>query len=353
MNSVESLRLIFEKDIVENHFFSTLTNKDLLSLYLSYVIDFKRLSLLLSKRLNKKLDYLFTEVGISVNINELKQLMHVHKVSLSGSFVLSAILDEYYDDGDIDFYLDYNSAAIVDVLKFLQSLGIKIQINRNTYKDLSGIECIISGYHKVINKDISFIFINKDFFQFINNFDLSIVKNICTYCPKSDTFKFRIFDIDRIYSGKMKLLVEMDNIKIIRVKKYIDRGFMIDSDDDNINFTVMEGLMCKHPTEELGVYFHRRRYVNRGVIHGETFKYKSRQLIPILDKNPLNGLRVNCDDRCCVWKSFVKDYKHVHIVPKNIVDQYSERNSTASYVYSVTDMIQIDLKESNIIILNS
>lgn len=157
----------------------------------------------------------------------LKFLSYLNNhVYISGSFILSVILNENYANNDIDIYID-NQYDYIKVLKFLIRSNYKLKDDNN------------NRYFKYNNKNL-IIFVD----TFINKNNENIKIDII-YCKNNKRIIRDYFDLDIVknyYNGedfyvynKMKLLNKVDYIHINkitekiknRIIKYQNRGFNI------------------------------------------------------------------------------------------------------------------------------
>jgi hypothetical protein len=182
--------------------------------------NFKNI-VLLTNKLNEKLLSYF-------NLTErilFLQLLNKNVV-LSGSFILSIILNEFYDSQDLDIFIDnYSDYKILK--KFLKDCKYKknneYYINNHKYSDNYNGNQInkVLTFNKN-NRKIDIIFNKNNYILFKYNTDLDILKNYY------DGKYFYIYDKTKLelkidYISKSKLTQSIIN----RIIKYRQRGFQI------------------------------------------------------------------------------------------------------------------------------
>ncbi len=145
-------------------------------------------------------------------------------VLISGSFLLSVIINETFKDQDLDIYID-NYSEYKLVKKFLTDCNYKkinklIYYKSNEYKNIVNINKIITFIKN--DKKIDIVFNKNNYLLIKYNFDLDIVKNYFDgkYIYVYDKTKLEL-KID--YISKNKLTKCVSN----RIIKYRNRGFKI------------------------------------------------------------------------------------------------------------------------------
>lgn len=158
----------------------------------------------------------------------LKFLSYLNKnVIISGSFILSVILDENYSNNDIDIYID-NQTEYIKMLKFLVRTNYKLKEDKNLnfhfkYNNKNLI-IFVDTWEKINNENIKIDIIycknNKDLIK--DYFDLDIVKN---FYNGSD---FYVYNKDKLINKFDYIPYNHITEKIKnRIIKYQNRGFNI------------------------------------------------------------------------------------------------------------------------------
>ncbi len=216
--------------------------------------------------LNKSYNHLVNYFkNLQIDYEQLFTIIKRENAIISGSFVLSAVLDNKFKSNDIDIYIQGKYDKEHPILQFFTNLGPKIS-NKYRYIKIKGkynvrIESISSHtpystnpVNKIVNLTITYndfdnnccgciklqlIFIEEDPYHFINNnFDF----DFCKVSFDGDTFKSEHFDKITNLTGSIcdKYLDSCWNLEtktsryriaktIERIDKYMKRGFTIDN----------------------------------------------------------------------------------------------------------------------------
>jgi hypothetical protein len=232
----DSIQYTFQSD----WFIQTLTNH-ILPIHL-YILKF------VSKSLTKLIDPILNQIIINKFKNTFRpehyelvaKYINANHLVISGSFIIQCLLNENYDDSDIDLY-DYSGTSLKD--DYLNILNVNTETLRypqtekftDTYDNLIHIDTIINRSFDD-GKNIQTIIVNstdvtdpQTFKKYmISSFDLNICKNMFTYIDNKpflyvhEPFKL-INRCDTILGNYLK------SKNIERINKYIGRGFNIDA----------------------------------------------------------------------------------------------------------------------------
>jgi hypothetical protein len=158
----------------------------------------------------------------------LEFLSHLNdNAIISGSFILSTILNETYENNDIDIYID-NHYKYFKLFKFLVKSDFQLTRSTDNYKYLNNnkqnlIYCVDTFIYKNnenIKIDIIYNKLNKMVIR--DCFDLDIVKN---YYNGTDYYVYNltklVYKKDYIHESKLNPKTEK------RIIKYRNRGFEI------------------------------------------------------------------------------------------------------------------------------
>lgn len=191
--------------------------------------------------IKNKSNNIFQKIEIKNNtiVNKLKKfftnnqilefLQHLNtNTIISGSFILSTILNENYSNTDIDIYVD-NQFDYIRLIKFLvrSKYTLKGNILDNfSYNYLINNNLIIyvDTFIKTTNNNIKIdVIYCKNNIKVIENFDLDIVKNFY------NGSNFYVYDLTKIlYKTDHINESTITEIKQKRIIKYRNRGFNID-----------------------------------------------------------------------------------------------------------------------------
>lgn len=158
--------------------------------------------------------------------NMLKFLSYLNEnVYISGSFILSTILNENYVNTDIDIYID-NQYDYIKMLKFLIRSNYKLINDNNIYfkydtKNLIIlVDTFVHNQNENMKIDIIYCKNNKEVIR--DYFDLDIVKNYY------DGENFYIYNLIKLVN-KVDYIYSHDITEKIknRIIKYQNRGFNI------------------------------------------------------------------------------------------------------------------------------
>ena len=156
----------------------------------------------------------------------LKFLSYLNdNVCISGSFILSTILDEDYTNNDIDIYID-NQTEYIKMLKFLIRTNYKLIDDKNFLFKYNNknliifVDTFIKKNNENIKIDIIYCKNNKELIK--NYFDLDIVKNFY------NGYDFYVYNKDKLinkfdYISYNEITEKIKN----RIIKYQNRGFNI------------------------------------------------------------------------------------------------------------------------------
>jgi hypothetical protein len=194
---------------------------------------------------------------LKVVLNEHYDYMIRHivlnKVIISGSFIIQCILDEYWEDSDIDLYSPHNNSASYN---FLDVFGEKINLyeHNDAYANVLPIHTIINN--KLSNgQKLQHIYMKESFnsndilddstkifkSHMIGNFDLDICKNMFTIINGKQ--KLYIHNLNKIIMKKeFATNFGQPDKAMKRIKKYNLRGF----DFNCGNYTFSRGRINPH-----------------------------------------------------------------------------------------------------------
>jgi hypothetical protein len=195
-------------------------------------------------------------------IDKFIQLINNPNISISGSSILQIISKEFYDNSDIDIYIELNKVNICDIINLIHYLHYnfnedknkslyvktlnKFILNYNIYSsnkylsndnlsDYSSLKKYLKFLIKFMNKNkkIELIFISCNIETILENtFDYDIVKN---YWKQSYIYSFNIhsiytkiatMSISHFTNRVLKTYHEFNNF-ITRYIKYTNRGYKI------------------------------------------------------------------------------------------------------------------------------
>lgn len=327
-----------------------LSQKDLLSLYYANAITYRRLELLIGKRINHKLSLLLDgvnpkEKNVS-NLITLKKLMHDYNIIME-----NIIGDDY--KGDIDFYVHFTDSSLLSIKNYLSTIckGFHVEEQYEGCTLNKHIKYVITG--SLLNWDtmIQFILVDIPVYKFINEtFDLSIVQNICSYNREGDVFKIRTKYFHDIYTKQMRLTNcgpdDMVNKTITRIFKYIRRGYKVKG-TDNPTIKLMGKLFS---SLQSNVFFYR--YDDRRGRYGDL---GGKYIFENADgsschNNQFNGIRLPCDkNKCLICVGFVEEYDHIHIVDMDRLVNMAKYNSIET-AYKLNYIPEVSIRDSNVII---
>jgi hypothetical protein len=232
----DSIQYTFQSD-----WFIQILSNNILPINL-YILKF------VSKPLTKIVDELLPQIIIKKfkslfkpkHCDLIMKYINTNHLVISGSFIIQCILNEYYEDSDIDLY-DYSGTSVKD--NYLNILNINTETLKypqtanfiDTYDNLVYIDTVINRKFKN-GKNIQTIIINSNdvtdpqtFKNYmIQTFDLNICKNMFTYIDNKPFLYIH---------APFKLINKHDTIlgnylgskTIGRIQKYMNRGFSIDA----------------------------------------------------------------------------------------------------------------------------
>lgn len=200
---------------------------------------------------------------------------------ISGSFVLQNLLNEYWDESDIDIYVPYNNKLLDKNFKptsqldkfLLENYKLENSLCSNSYYILIEKVETIKNY-MVGGKKIQIILVKNiqqnEFKDYINNnFDFDICKNF--YGIRKDGNKFiDIYNFDQIFEKKTEFKYSTNLPKtritssIVRYNKYIKRGIIFDKIDTTKTF---EDFIQKDKHRYRIIYIKWSKYIYMGKDH--------------------------------------------------------------------------------------
>ena len=202
--------------------------------------------------IHKRLKYLLDD-----KYEKFMYYMKKSNAALSGSFILQCILDEYWNDSDIDIYL-YCDCKIGIKYRYIYHHDNRGGLCRNSYitnylythfqymnseiiNDKYPAEHLdigrIENFMNINKKMIQVINVENNVFEVVNNFDLNMLKNIYYFDENGDE-NIYIANIDDIKNRKIAINKERDVHDIdeywkealrSRIEKYKKRGFTLQS----------------------------------------------------------------------------------------------------------------------------
>ena len=183
-------------------------------------INLSHIKLMVINNITNKLKEL-----VNINYENLIKYMEKYNLSISGSFVLQCILNEYWTNSDIDFYTNYKD---IDISIILNNKYNETVYNHNDeYPNFLGIENIKNFYTQNKERYLQLIFLdeNKNIFDFVkDNFDFSICKNI--YNITNGKHNLYITNIYDIFNKQLNCdLIGTSKKLQQRKEKYEMRGF--------------------------------------------------------------------------------------------------------------------------------
>lgn len=167
------------------------------------------------------------------DFDDLMNLLHMCREVISGSFILQCILNEYWEDSDIDFYVVDNGYSEFPILlrRLLSPTSISVIGTNGGYLDSFKTINVQRYTHKIHLNYIN-SYHNIDFIEFINtNFDFNICKNV--FCILFDIPILSIHSIYDIYTRTTNFKSTTDyDISIEKCQKYENRGFTFKNKPD-------------------------------------------------------------------------------------------------------------------------
>lgn len=199
----------------------------------SNIINIKK-NLGLFQRIKLKNNTLVDKLKKFFTISQILEFMsYLNKNTIiSGSFILSTILNEDYSNNDIDIYVD-NEFDYIRLLKFL--IRSKYTLKEQTFEDhfykyldflnSKNLIIFVDTFFKNNNNSIKIdlIYCKSNIQVICNCFDLDIVKNYY------DGYNFYIYNLTKLlykidYIDNNRITEKIKN----RIIKYRNRGFTID-----------------------------------------------------------------------------------------------------------------------------
>jgi hypothetical protein len=268
---MSDLHLIFHGDIFKYVLFNYLSPKDILKLqkvfhYTEDIFDKKVI-----QNIENRLKLIFSD---EEKYQKFKELMTLNKGYIAGSFLTQCILEEYWDDSNIDiFFIDKGDKGAITLVfcmcererkpKFLSSKKTKDLLEKfligegafdtNGYKtnhffnfmrlnwsmefplkdDIINSEMfVVNGFKiRTINIDENeFLKPDKlvDFECFMDKlFDFEVCKNFINWDKDGKMF-YKIKNLQNIFDKKFTYVRQINNPSVFgRTKKYQNRGFTV------------------------------------------------------------------------------------------------------------------------------
>lgn len=338
----------FQTDYFYYNIITRLTPLDLLNLkrtnkLFSSIVTFSIMKKLILYYINKRLLLIFGE-----NTNKIKEILNNTKTVISGSFLIQCILNEYWNDSDIDIYspvvsnkkcfIDHDN-PFTDIEKFLHEkyrftntsdahrYGDALSNNRTDIK-------WVRTYQNSINKiQIIQVEVENNFSklkEFIHNtFDFNICKNI--YYIDNNKENISIFNLLNVLNKTEKFKTKY-NLKssMTRCLKYRNRGFDI---HNNRTYECLANLSYNgygHKTHE--IYTVKKNNTLLQVISGDINVLKQ-YINPLISSGKcfIRHLPTHCNylytNTDCLLKFCESNVKHSHIIA------YGPHNTDLIFIY--------------------
>ncbi len=354
MNTIQN-DVIYSDWFIFNLIENITTPKILYNLKLTNKWHFKEIKIQNIKQVVIKNIIIKLKEFTNINYNDFVSYLEQNNMSISGSFVLQCILDEYWDGSDIDLYSDVNKDTYDDSLFYDNNYNIFDKSGDEGY-DAGGIK----GIHTFSNSNkkychLQMIFLNDtDVFKYVKKcYDLIICKNV--YRIKNGKHSLYIDNLQNIMEKEipcnfMNLTASFPSRKI----KYENRGFVyknvklgnyilynecyipiiiydkklnkVSLFNETFDFNPIEDFKCKFEYENTKLKINKNEFLmeNKNCRHSAVLDYSEGVYL---------NIKTNCPIDC------LSDIKHYHA--KFIIDKQDyvciiveKSDNTILYLYN-------------------
>ncbi len=352
-----------------------LNAKDLYSLKMSTKFHYKEIKYKDIKNVIIKTVINRLESETNIKIDVLLNYMEKNKISISGSFILQCILNEFWADSDIDMYT-YENANLAKNVFMDCGYEVSAFTTENDYAMLNEIRTI--GNFDILGKPtIQLILLDNDknIFTYVNtSYDFNVCKNI--FYVENGKNMLHIQHIHNIMKKQISCNFLGTSCKLsARKLKYEGRGFTF---KDNVlgNYVYYNGgivpiVMCHSESKQINVFNNSIRVdgLDKDVVDDEwcftdygklynkedTFtssKYElnHKNLFSPIDNNHCNKIYENRPStyicHSCPIKCLDSNIKHYHskITMKSLKSESKFLNDSIVVEYSDSDILRLHKK---------
>lgn len=179
---------------------------------------------------------------IDVKINDLLKFMDKYEITISGSFIIQCILNEYWVDSDVDMYT-YSSVNLNKNIFVNNNYTVSGYTTENEYATLKYIKMMgVFEKHNKLKVQLIVLDTDKDIYEYVKTTcDFDVCKNI--FNIKNGKCNLQIHNLQNIMNKQISCnFLGMSCTMPTRKLKYEKRGFIFKNHIIG-NYTYYNGVM--------------------------------------------------------------------------------------------------------------